>query len=289
MKVKVYTINAFGKSDDGGNPAGVVLNADHLSEQQMKLIAKKVGFSETSFVMNSSVADYKVRFFTPSDEVDLCGHATIATYSVLNKNNLIKVGTYLQETKAGILEVSIYEDGSIMMQQSNPKFFECVSKKEIAKTLNISVDAFHESLPPQVVSTGLRDLFIPIKTVEQLDQIRPDFDAVAELSKKNKVTGYHLFTMDSERDATAYCRNFAPLYDIDEEAATGTSSGALASYLYHHKIIPEDQIDVITFEQGYFMKRPSEINVRLQIKEGNITRVSVGGKATNMKEITIEI
>ena len=81
--IKVYTLNAFTDDVSGGNPAGVVLDADNLTEKQMQGIAKKVGFSETAFVMSSDSADFRVRFFTPSDEVDLCGHATIATFKLL--------------------------------------------------------------------------------------------------------------------------------------------------------------------------------------------------------------
>ena len=69
LKIKVYTLNAFGKTDLGGNPAGVVLSADNLNEEEMKKIAKEVGFSETAFIMNSDRADFKLRFFTPSEEV----------------------------------------------------------------------------------------------------------------------------------------------------------------------------------------------------------------------------
>lgn len=75
-------INAFAKTNEGGNPAGIVLNAGVLSENDMKKIAGILGLSETAFVTKSDVADYRVRFFTPSEEVDLCGHATIGTFSI---------------------------------------------------------------------------------------------------------------------------------------------------------------------------------------------------------------
>lgn len=82
MKITAYKINAFAKTNEGGNPAGIVLNADVLSENDMKKIAGILGLSETAFVIKSDVADYRVRFFTPSEEVDLCGHATIGTFSI---------------------------------------------------------------------------------------------------------------------------------------------------------------------------------------------------------------
>lgn len=91
MEIKVYKINAFAKTAIGGNPAGVVVNADELSENDMKKIAGIVGLSETAFVMKSDVADFRVRFFTPTEEVDLCGHATIGTFSILLKKVILSV------------------------------------------------------------------------------------------------------------------------------------------------------------------------------------------------------
>src|SRR3989344_2115961 len=105
MEIKVYTLNSFAKEQNGGNPAGVVLNADGLTEVQMKSIAGQVGFSETAFIQKSQKANFKVRFFTPTDEVDLCGHATIASYYLMWKQGLIKPGNYKQETKAGLLGI----------------------------------------------------------------------------------------------------------------------------------------------------------------------------------------
>lgn len=83
MKIRVYTLHSFAKTMDGGNPAGVVLDAEDLLEKDMQLIAAKVGFSETAFVQKSEKASYKVRFYTPIEEVNLCGHATIAVFSLL--------------------------------------------------------------------------------------------------------------------------------------------------------------------------------------------------------------
>lgn len=86
MKINAYTLNSFAKTKEGGNPAGVVTNADSLSEEEMRKIAAVLGFSETAFVLKSNAADFKVRFFTPNEEVDLCGHATIATFLLLQKS-----------------------------------------------------------------------------------------------------------------------------------------------------------------------------------------------------------
>ncbi|MBU3113693.1 PhzF family phenazine biosynthesis protein [Clostridium lacusfryxellense] len=289
MKVKAYTVNSFAKSIEGGNPAGVVLNADHLSENDMKKIAGIIGFSETAFVMKSDLADFKVRFFTPKEEVDLCGHATIATFYTLSMQDYIKIGKYSQETKAGILNVELKEDLLIMMQQNTPSYYEIISKKEIADSLNITLAEMIEDLPVQIVSTGLRDIIVPIKNIDMLNSINPDFRKVAEISSKYNTIGYHIFTLESLNSSSAYCRNLAPLYGIPEESATGTSNGALACYLFKYGKINNDHTSHIVIEQGYSMKKPSEIVVDLTTQEKEILEVKVGGKASNLFEIEVEI
>lgn len=175
MKIKAYKVNAFAKTEKGGNPAGVVVNADKLSENDMQKIASILGLSETAFVMKSDIADYRLRFFTPAEEVDLCGHATIGAFSTLLKKDYVKCENYTQETKAGVFNVEVMEDSSIMMNQTKPNFYEVVEKKEISDSLNISVDDMNEKLPTQIVSTGLRDIIVPIKSMEVLNGIKPDF------------------------------------------------------------------------------------------------------------------
>lgn len=288
-EIRVHTLNAFAKTKAGGNPAGVVLDADFLSVNDMQEIARQVGFSETAFVRKSKNADFKVSFFTPNDEVDLCGHATIATFYLLGSRGIIKPGEYTQETKAGILKVACSNDHVIYMSQSNPRFSRILDKKEIADTLNIREDDIIDDLPIQIVSTGLEDILVPIKSLKTLHHIEPDFDKISCVSKREGVTGYHVFTLETEYDSVAHCRNFAPLYDIPEEAATGTSTGALSSYLYQYGIVSEKEAESLVFEQGYSMERPSEILASLIIENQEIKEVKVGGTALNTGEIMVRI
>ena len=288
-KIKAYKLNSFAKSIEGGNPAGVVLGADNLSDNDMKKIASILKLSETAFVMKSDCADFKVRFFTPSEEVDLCGHATIGTYYTLSSEGIIKPGIYSQETKAGILNVEVKEDLSIMMNQTLPSFYEIIPREEIADSLNISPEDIPENLPIQIVSTGLSDIIIPVKTIMTLNSIRPDFKKIEEISKKYNVVGYHVFTLESLDNSTAQCRNFAPLFGIPEESATGTSNGALGCYLYKYNKISADQARNIVIKQGYSMKKPSEIFVSLKVEKAEILEVKVGGKALNLTTIEVEI
>lgn len=289
MKLKVYTVNSFAKTLEGGNPAGVVIEADSLSDESMKKIAGAIGFSETAFVMKSESAHFKVRFFTPEEEVELCGHATIATFYVLLRKGLINPGVFLQETKAGILSVEVRGDSTIMMEQNTPSFYEIINKKEIADSLNITENEMIDVLPVQIVSTGLRDILIPVKNIDILNSVKPNFEEVSRISSKYNTIGYHVFTFESLFGSNAYCRNFAPLYGIYEESATGTSNGALACYLYKYGNTKKRCDHQFVMEQGYSMRNPSEIIVELIVEGLEVIGVKVGGKVLNLSEFEVEI
>ena len=289
MKVKVYKLNSFAKTKEGGNAAGVVIDADSLSEKEMGKIAAILGFSETAFLLPSDAADFRVRFFTPKNEVDLCGHATIAAFHTMAHLGLLKPDKYKQETKAGILGIEIKEDHSVMMNQPVPVFSEIIEKDEIADSLNIDTSQMLGDLPVQIVSTGLRDIMIPVKSIEILNEMMPDMEKIKSISQKYNAVGYHVFALESLHGANANCRNFAPLYEIPEESATGTSNGALGCYLYHYGKINSGQESNIVFEQGYSMKKPSEILVSLSVKENKIQEVRVGGSAMNLTLSEIEL
>jgi len=289
MKVKVYKLNAFAKTKEGGNAAGVVINADSLSEKEMGKIAAILGFSETAFLLRSDAADFRVRFFAPKEEVDLCGHATIAAFHTMAHLGLLKPDEYKQETKAGILGIEIKEDYSVMMNQPVPVFSEIIEKDELAESLNINASQMPEDLPAQIVSTGLRDIMIPVKSIEILNAMKPDMEKIKIISQKYNAVGYHVFALESLYGANANCRNFAPLYEIPEESATGTSNGALGCYLYRYGKINSGQESNLVFEQGYSMEKPSEILVSLSVKENEIQEVRVGGSAMNLTLSEIEL
>ena len=270
--MSLYKLSAFPKTEFGGNKAGVFVNADHLSEQEMQKIAREVGFSETAFVLKSEIADFKVRFFTPTNEVDLCGHATIATFNLLRDQGMVDVGIYSQETKAGILNLRIEKD-LVYMQQPAPKFDREIDYKELKHCFK-NHHIWDERFPIQIVSTGMREIFFPIKDIETLNQLKPNFEEIIEMSIEYNVIGIHAFAIDETVDA--YGRNFAPIVGIKEESATGTSSGALSCYLFKYNQKKESYI----LRQGYTMNLPSEIYTELVIENGKIQDVWVGGTAT---------
>ncbi|MHC5252345.1 PhzF family phenazine biosynthesis protein [Listeria kieliensis] len=272
MKIPVYVASAFSKDHKGGNKAGVVFEQDinALTAVQKIAIAKQLGYAETAFISASEKADYKFEFFTPKEEVDLCGHATIGSFAILMHLNKLSRSHYTIETNNSVLTITIQDD-NLFMEQNNPVFGDTIPKSQFSDCFDVSL--IEEKYPIQIVSTGLKDILIPIKSKTALHTLQPNFEKIKEISEHYNVVGTHLYAFDNTQIIT---RNFAPLYDINEEAATGTSNGALACYLYEHRYL---QQDTYIFEQGYSLHSPSEILVTLSTTSKNeIDKVWVGGK-----------
>lgn len=292
--LKAYVVNAFTHDNKGGNKAGVVIDADNLTEDKMLSIAKKLNFSETAFVLSSKDPsyDYEVRFFTPATEVDLCGHATIGTFYTLGALGYIKPSEIpvklKQKTLAGILEVEIHFQGDkvnqVLMTQASPKFYPfSASLEELAEILSISpseIGIDEMDAPPMIVSTGLKDIILPVKSLKVLKSINPNFQLLKNYISKTTALGIHVFTLDTEnKENSAATRNFAPNVDIYEESATGTSNGALCAYLMKYNLLPYEETLSITCEQGYYMNNPSSISCTGKVtKEGFL--IKVGGTGT---------
>lgn len=273
--MKFYIADAFTEELFGGNPAGVVLipeGADFPAESLMVRTAAELRYSETAFVKKLGDKDFHLRYFTPTDEVDLCGHATIASFGVLMEEGLIRSGDFCRlQTKAGSLRVEIRQ-GMVFMEMGEAALLGPVPDlSALAGVLGISESDF--AMEPAIVSTGLPDILAPIRNRDLLLTMKPDFPAMAELSKELSVVGVHAFCLDPERQVTAWCRNFAPLYGIDEEAATGTANGALTEYLYRQGILKDE--DRTLYLQGESMGRPSKIYGIFSASEK--PRIRIGG------------
>ncbi|MTI49803.1 PhzF family phenazine biosynthesis protein [Sporosalibacterium faouarense] len=296
MDVIIYQVDAFTDKPFGGNPAGVVPDARGLSENDMQNIAMEMNLSETAFVIAKDPMNFDIRFFTPKCEVDLCGHATIATFYTLAykgyiegiENGVVKV---YQNTKLGKLPVEIYYSGgaveSILMHQDKPRFLGAIEDiNSICESLNISREQLgieNNDLDCQIISTGLADIMIPVKNKEILMNLNINYDKVSKLSRDNESIGIHVFAIEDE--SKIWCRNFAPLVGINEEAATGTANGALLYYLKRNNILKENKIRVY---QGYSLGRPSIIDC--EFEERNSDKIiKVGGKASIVIEGVINI
>jgi len=260
----------------------------------MQKIAQGIGLSETVFIRPEE-GDYRSRFFTPRCEVPLCGHATIAAFYLMGKLGKIKGGgeevTVKQRTGAGRLSVRIgfknRMPGKVFMEQSAPAVLGSVGKESMEELFgclglekaDLGIIDRGDALP-EIISTGLADIIVPVLTRKALDNMKPDFERLAELSRRLEVIGAHVFTMETETPGfTVRCRNFGPAVGIDEEAATGTSNGALGYYLYRRGLLEDGKM---VSEQGFTMGRPSAIFARVG-PEG----VWVGGEAEIIGETKV--
>lgn len=289
--MNAYIINSFVYEEKGGNPAGVVILDDHvLSESTMQSIASNLGLSETAFIMPcEGLPDYHIRFFTPTEEVPLCGHATLASAYMLYRLGNIKKNKILQRTAAGDLDIHLVVESdhvTIMMRQSEPERIpmleESIQKLKKCFHSNES-EPFNELLPIEIWSTGLKDIMVGVKSRNVLNSLTPDFDQLSALSKELDVIGAHVFAVEFDK---IYARNFAPLYGIDEESATGTSNGALASYLHHHLKHGESTFNSIVI-QGESMNATSSITIHSSIAPSG-HEIWVGGSCHWVKTINIQ-
>lgn len=287
MKVEVQLVKAFTKNAQQGNPAGVVLNAERLSDTQRLKVAQAVGFSETAFVEKSDQADFKVRFFTPKQEVDFCGHATVATFHTLVEQGVTTVGsggsaTVTQQTLAGTFPVKCYADGKIMMTQREPIFGAIETNRQlIAGLLSLSENELGE-LPIQPVKTVTPVLIIPIVSLQVLRKIKPQLAQINQYSEQNDGGCWYVFTSEAlnpQSDIAA--RSFDPIVGIDEDAATGSAAGPLGCYA--DKYIHKGGKKQFVIDQGFDM----DMNATLYVDVAST--VLVGGYASvfDTKQIVV--
>lgn len=275
--MRYFVVDAFTSEAFGGNPAGVVLlglGGTFPSDRLMQQVAAELRYSETAFVRQEGPTEFTVRYFTPAGEVDLCGHATIATFGVLRHEGVVPEGALcLNHTLAGDLEVNIGQQ--VMMEMAAPQVIE--KQVDVNALHRIMMGsghpvAYYPALPVEIVSTGLPDIIMPLASVDDLNNLQPDMGALSALSCDLDVTGVHAFAI-ADDGYTAHVRNFGPRYNIPEESATGTANGALTHYLHLQGIIPCPT--ECHFLQGEAMGRPSVVTTALD-KNGSIR---VGGQS----------
>lgn len=288
-KYRLYQIDSFTKEKFTGNPAGVITNADGLSENEMKKIARELNNSETAFIFSSSdpTYDVHVRFFTPTIEVPICGHATIAAHYARAIEQELDSCRVIHKTGAGILPVEIIKEANdyrIIMKQGKIEFGTIIE----GENKEILLDAFHikevdimADCPIQVVSTGHSKVMIGLKSSTVLNHLQPNYEALAQLSQRIMCNGYYTFTLDSEEnDILVKGRMFAPAIGINEDPVTGNANGPLGAYLLHHKLVTHDGHTFrFKAKQGEAIERAGTIEVDVQIENGEPVEVSVSGNA----------
>lgn len=320
---RVYIADAFAKEVFAGNQAGVVLleeTEDFPDEMIMRKIAAELKHSETAFVKRADRDVFRIRYFTPVEEVELCGHATIGAFGVLYEEGLIKDGSFRliagfqkpaggsKDAGAETLSVEV-KGGAVWMDMAPPREIYTLTPREAAelcRAYGLTEEAkryeayeadvtqkaggrpdSHEihGMLPKIVNTGLSDIILPVGSREALQQAVQDDARVTELSRRYQVVGVHMFCLSEQAELLAECRNFAPLYGISEESATGTANGALTYYLYRQGFTTPGRENV--FLQGEAMGKGSYVKSRLEdtltVKIGGTAVISLKGQLVNMR------
>lgn len=278
----IYLVDAFTRTPLQGNPAGVLPYARGLSEETMRAVAREVNASETAFVLGSREADFRFRFFTPTQEVPFCGHATVAAVRLLQELGEIGVeGEFARarvETGSGTIPVDVVrtpEGFRVDMTQARPAFRPCSQPADrVLEVLGAGEDVLRTDLPLELAYTGLWHLVVPLLNPEELDGLLPDLRALAALNRELGVVTTHVF---AEEGGVYCCRDFAPAAGVDEDPVTGSASGALGAYLLRHRQVRASH--PLTLRQGEACGRPGEVRVVVEGAPGEPASVVVGGYA----------
>lgn len=299
-KYRIYQVDSFTRNKFHGNPAGVVPNADGLTDELMQQIARELNNSETAFIFSSSSPEYdvEIRFFTPTTEVPVCGHATVAAHYVRAIEGEAVSKTVLQKTKAGILPVDIVREGedfSIIMTQGTPEIgtpFPPEIVERLAAALGIGVDDIREDCPIAIASAGHSKIMVGIKSNDQLHNLRPDMDELSAISTDTGCNGYYVFTLNPEEEVLVHGRMFAPAIGIFEDPVTGNANGPLGIYLVHHgvcKALESDHTLSFSILQGEAMRREGGMRVHVKIEKKKPVLVQIIGQAVIAFKTEIEV
>jgi len=273
--MKYYIVDAFTDQPFGGNPAGVVLLdvSSFPNERLMLQIAAELRYSETAFVRRDSEKEFTLRYFTPMAEVELCGHATIASFALMHRVLGI-TGQCLCHAKAG--DISVEAGPRVLMQMTPSEILKTIEDtEEVYRALGIC--DYTPALPVMIVSTGLPDFMIQVGDVETLNRLPLDMNAISAVTEKHNAVSFHVFAFGND-GYTAHVRDFGPLYGVPEESATGTANASLTHYLQQNGCIPP--MGDFSFLQGEAMGRPSVVATRITT-DGTIY---VGGTAAVVAE-----
>jgi PhzF family phenazine biosynthesis protein len=292
MLVDVQIVNAFIDGVAGGNPAGVVVDANILTAGQKLRVASQVGLSETAFVSASESATTKLEFFTPTRQIAHCGHATIATFSLLRRLGVVSEGRLSKETIDGNRDILVDGD-MVFMEQRAPTYTHVAPASElrgrVVASIGLTPERLRSGVDPFVVNTGNSFLIVPLADEHAVTELRPDLDSVKALSDELDLIGYYVFSTTTKvRGRHAGARMFAPRFGIPEEAGTGMAAGPLACFL--HDYLGVEDRDIL-IEQGWLMKPPSPsvIKVTLELADGQIVRLMAGGSARAVSSMQVDV
>lgn len=302
---QIKHINAFTGEPFSGNPAGVVLDPRGLNDAKMQAIAREMNLSETAFILPPTLkaADLQIRWFTPTQEVPLCGHATIASFHALAEEELYGMkesGRYpfRLQTKSGILGIVVEKkfSGTVIEFEIPAPQFQ-VHKKvpaELLAALGIKKGEIEERLP--FVSNSYQ--YLPLKKLSTVKSLEPDYAALDTISRKTRTLGLSVFSLKTyEQSSAIHSRFFAPAAGITEDPVTGSANGPLGAYLYQYVIpagynvpsliLPDGRLEFIG-EQGDVIGRRGRVKIRLRLSGEGIKHLSIAGEAVTIMDSTLK-
>jgi trans-2,3-dihydro-3-hydroxyanthranilate isomerase len=293
IKIPIKQVDAFTRTPLTGNPAGVVVNADGLTDKQMQTIAREMSVPETAFILSPSVpgADIRIRWFTPTTEVPLCGHATVAAFHALAEegaHGMKEPGSYAfsLETRSGILPVNVEkaDDGiDVLFGLNVPEFVRAGQYKlDLMRILNISLEEFENRMPIVVADY----VYVPIRRLHTIFSMKPNFFAMAQFLSNRSLGGLCAFTTETvDKGSHVHSRFFAPTVGINEDPVTGSANGPLGAYLFERgEVEPVNGVAHVIGEQGDVIGRKGRVSVRVTVEGTQVTGVHIGGRAVTVVE-----
>ena len=286
---QVFYIDAFTTVPFAGNPCAVLPHASDLTDEHMQAVARETNLSETAFVLPSRQADYRVRYFTPRNELPFAGHPTIATAFMLADQKLISleepVTTIHLEFGVGVLPVDIHIENDrpsrVVMTQQPPTFGRRFTAGDVAPCLGLEVSDLRDDCLPQVVGTGVSFLIVPARDLQVLDKVRMQREALAALCDRAGVSAAFVFCLEGFDPAVdTHARLFDPR-GTAEDPYTGSATGAMGCYVIRHGL---KSGPILVAEQGHFVGRPGQGVLEISGPPDDIQSVRLGGSAAKVLE-----
>jgi trans-2,3-dihydro-3-hydroxyanthranilate isomerase len=278
-------VDAFTTAPLGGNPCAIVFDADDLSDETRLAIAREMNLSETAFVVRSNVADFGARYFTPAEEIPLAGHPTIAAaFALVDAGRLKLTGdltTISLELRVGPIRVDVESQHgvvkNIVMSQKQPQFLRTYAPEDVLPVFGLTAADALPGAPLQTVSTGTPQLMIPVRDLDALRRSSLDIPRYVQLRARGDFFSTHLFCLHGATGQGAtFARHFVTPPDLLEDPFTGSATGGMGAYLWHHGLIGQP---TFIAEQGHWMHRPGQASVEVVGPRDDIETVKVGGSA----------
>jgi len=288
-------VDAFTDRPFSGNACSVVLDASGLSGELMQAIAREMNQSETAFVLGGNGSRFDVRYYTPGEEIPLAGHPTIATTAALaDAGRLVPTGPRTEVTfvlRDGPISIAYEKPASgparVVMTQRRPEFRQTLDRAATAGILGLGSADLRTDAPVQVVSTGTPQLMVPVGSLDALRRARLDVPRYVALRAKEAFFSVHLFVLEGATPrGQTFARHFGVPPDRTEDPVTGSATGGMGAYLFHHQLVREHDF---VAEQGHWMGRPGTVDVHVEGTPEDVCSVSICGTAVVVARGTLDI